>query len=338
MDTALLEVLRAVKKEPVSLRGGDGSAIVVLPYGGRVLGLFAAGDATNFLWTNPALAKADTAQAFYDSGEWANSGGDRTWLAPEIDFFLPEYPKLTSYFQPRALDPGSYRVDAANSEIRLAMDFSVTAKRSGVPANLRLNKTIRSTPDPLSAQGIRYAGYEVRTELEAVGSLPSRIGIWKLLQLPHAGELIIPTYLACRPLVVFGNPPPEHLKTSKSELRYRMSAMGDHKISIPASYPTGRMGYFHESDGTSHLIVRNFFVNPSGDYIDASWNDPLDTGYAVQACNVNGKYGTFSEMEYHVPAMSPARPRSVDVSQVWAYRGSRAQIEEIARRLLGSTL
>ena len=60
-------------------------------------------------------------------------------------------------------------------------------------------------------------------------------------------------------------------------------------------------------------------------------------GYGVQACNVNGKWGIFSELEYHVPAIGvPGAPqRSEDFAQVWAYRGNREQIARIAKELLG---
>ena len=66
---------------------------------------------------NPALARAATAKEYFASKDWHNSGGDRTWLAPEVDFFFPNFPDLTSYFQPRGLDPGSYQVTNREGEV-----------------------------------------------------------------------------------------------------------------------------------------------------------------------------------------------------------------------------
>ena len=105
----------------------EGSTVVLLPHGGRVLGLYAAGSEKNFYWTHPALESAQTARIFYEGNDWHNSGGDRTWLAPEVDIFFPRYPDLdlSTYWQPRQLDPGNYGVaevdgDAAYGESALA--------------------------------------------------------------------------------------------------------------------------------------------------------------------------------------------------------------------------
>ena len=71
-------------------------------------------------------------------------------------------------------------------------------------------------------------------------------------------------------------------------VRYRMRAQGEHKLGVRAVAVTGRVGYLHEAgDGLWSLIVRNFFVNPSGEYVDVPWGDTDDMGYSTQACNVN---------------------------------------------------
>ncbi|MCX7428659.1 MAG: hypothetical protein NTW96_23915 [Planctomycetia bacterium] len=124
-------------------------------------------------------------------------------------------------------------------------------------------------------------------------------------------------------------------------LRYRMRATGEHKIDIRAVAITGRIGYLHEtSEGRWALIVRNFFVDPSGEYVDVPWGDPDDLGYAAQACNVNSALGHFSELEYHVPAIGgdTGRRRCDDATQVWAFRGSERRMRAVAAMLLGATI
>src|SRR5271156_1772313 len=113
----LLDTLAEVGKPAVTWKSPDGSTVLVLPHGGRILGLFAPGSEQNFFWTHTALNSVDTAKAFYASTDWHNSGGDRTWLAPEVDFFLPEYPNLSVYMQPRTLDPGRYELLNSNGTI-----------------------------------------------------------------------------------------------------------------------------------------------------------------------------------------------------------------------------
>ena len=53
---------------------------------------------------------------------------------------------------------------------------------------------------------------------------------------------------------------------------------------------------------------------------------------------MNSKWGMFSELEYHVPAIGGGTGLSEveDRSQLWAFRGERKDIEAIARVLLSS--
>jgi len=85
----LIQVLKRVGKPTKIFRSTDGTHVLVLPYGGRVLGLYSPGNEENFYWTHTALEAADSARAFYASDQWHNSGGDRTWLAPEADLLIP---------------------------------------------------------------------------------------------------------------------------------------------------------------------------------------------------------------------------------------------------------
>ena len=119
-----------------------------------------------------------------------------------------------------------------------------------------------------------------------------------------------------------------------------MRAAGEHKIGVRAAITTGRIGYIYPTGNQHALIVRNFFVNPSGEYADVPWTEPEDRGYSTQACSVNSRWGMFSEMEYHVPAIGEGTGlRQIeDRSQLWAFRGSREDIEKIARALLSNEI
>ena len=121
----LANVLDKVGKPTRRFTSADGTRVLVLPYGGRVLGLFSPQSEENFYWTHPALAAVRTARTFYASDQWHNSGGDRTWLAPEVDLFFPRFPKRDQYFQQRSLDPGNYRVRAANGGLTLVNRLTV---------------------------------------------------------------------------------------------------------------------------------------------------------------------------------------------------------------------
>jgi hypothetical protein len=61
MSEDLIGILRSVGKPTESYHSPDGSHVLILPYGGRVLGLFAPGSSENFYWTHPALGSFESA-------------------------------------------------------------------------------------------------------------------------------------------------------------------------------------------------------------------------------------------------------------------------------------
>jgi hypothetical protein len=342
---ALLEVLKAAEQESRVITQPDGTDLLLLPHGGRMLGLYAPGSQENFYWTNTALNSSETAKQLYASDEWHNSGGDRTWLAPEVDIFLPNFPARDKYFQPRELDPGRYQVEDEGGRVRLVNRLTLTLSRSRKRVELELAKSFVPAPNPLRHErsaprdGVEYAGYTQQTSLRITGGDASGVvGLWNLVQMPHSGELLVPTYTRATPKLVFGNVPAADLVASDRLVRYRMRQVGEHKIALRAVATTGRVGYVFEQGGRWALIIRNFVVNPSGEYVDVPWDDPTDLGYSTQACNVNSHLGQFSELEYHIPAIGGAtgQSRCDDAAQVWAFRGSMEAIAAVTRILISS--
>ena len=350
MLSSLIHTLNCVGKTTELISSPDGSTVLVLPYGARVMGLFTPHSERNFLWTHPALGAVESAKAFYESDVWHNSGGDRTWLAPELDFFLPNYPDLSfsGYWQPRQLDPGNYEMIHEGDKLVLVNRLTVTSSRSKARAELEITKSVGPAFNPLRYEpswkdmlDVEYAGYTLHTTLQLMGSSadgPLQVGLWNLLQLPHGGELLVSTYRRAAAKLYFGAVGPEDLIISDHLIRYRMRAPGEHKLGFRAVDMTGRVGYLYPTGDQTALVVRNFAVNPSGEYVDVPWTETANRGYAVQICNVNSALGSFSELEYHVPGIGTGTGsvRSDDVSQVWAFRGPRASIQAIANNLLSS--
>ena len=345
---ALRSVFRRLQKPVRVQRMPDGTRLLVLPHGGRVLGLFAPWSDENFYWTHPALKSAAEARAFYAREAWHNSGGDRTWLAPEVDVFLPDFPKLDRYEQPRALDPGRYRVIERKPAFELENRLTLRLSRSKSEVGVKISKSFRPAPNPLrhergiDLRSVEYAGYTQQVSLELIGAsrtTTAQIGLWSLVQMPHGGDLLMPTFSRNEPRHVFstvGTIPRDDLVVSEHLVRYRMRQKGEHKISLRAAPMTGRAGYLYRSGSQWSLVVRNFVVNPAGEYVDVPWNEPDWLGFAVQACNVNSALGAFSELEYHTPVTGqrPEARHCTDTSQIWAFRGSRPRILRIARLLV----
>jgi uncharacterized protein DUF6786 len=344
----LIKTLKAVGKEVESWESPDGSRVLLLPHGGRVLGLFAPCDDENFLWTHAALTDVESAGTFYRGEQWHNSGGDRTWLAPEVDFFFPNYPQLDKYWQQRELDPGHFKAVRNNGNFSLKNHASLLLSRPQCTIELEITKSVSAALNPLrydtegNTTATKYAGYTLRTTLQLrdMHGDDSKVGLWNLLQMPHGGDLLVPTVSRSVPKIYMGTIGPKDLIVGEHLVRYKMRASGEHKLGIRAVAITGRVGYIYDAAGETSLVIRNFAVNPSGEYVDVPWAEPSNFGFAFQACNVNSNLGAFSELEYHVPAVASrkAGSRCEDESQVWAFRGPKQTIKSIAGRLLSSEI
>jgi hypothetical protein len=345
MRDDLLRTIRDAGQDIHEARFADGTRLLVLPHGGRVLGLFGPHCEENFFWTNPDLGDVGAARALFASPGWHNPGGERTWLAPEIDFFLPDYPRLDAYAQPRDLDAGTYACEGGGGRLVLRNEVRASLSRAKIGVTVAICKEIGPAPDPLRHErgaslpaGAEYAGFALRTTVavtERRGSGEARVGAWTLLQLPHGGTLFVSTHARTAPRVCFGKLDAGDLAVGERMLAWRMRAAGEHKIAVRAVAAAGRAGYLRETRDGACLVVRNFAVDPSGEYVDVPWDDPGDLGYAFQACSINSALGAFSELEHHAPAAGIDGASSDDVSQVWAYRGPADAIRAIAARLLG---
>src|ERR1039458_9249407 len=211
----LMATLKAVGKSPELHQTEDGTRLLILPYGGRILGVFAPGSDENFLWTNSALNNAESARTYYAGDDWQNSGGDRTWLAPEVDFFFPKFPNIdiAGYWQPRSLDPGNYQLAKNDHGVKLINHLNIEGFRSKKKVELEISKSVAPAPNPLRydaairSGAVEYAGHTLLTSLRILGSDPNDIplvGLWSLTQMPHRGELFIPTYCKSEPRIYFG--------------------------------------------------------------------------------------------------------------------------------------
>jgi len=349
MMNELAETLAQAGKSTEVLETPDGTRLLLLPYGARVLGLYTPQNDESFYWVNPKLQRGDTARALLDSDEWHNPGGDRTWLAPELDVFFPDYPSTKRYQQPRELDMSDYAVERTAGGLRMARRMTLDLARPGCDVDLELAKWLGPAPNPLrhdteiawALEALQYAGYTQRTTLELMDKPDERIrvGIWNLMQLPSGGDLIVPTYARANPQTCFGAIPPEHLTIEDRLLRLAVRFADSHKIALRGSTTCGRAGYVYPQGNEWSLVVRNFFIDPSGEYVDVQQFAPDEFGYAVQFCRVDNELGDFFEVEYHAPALgAPPEPsRADDVSQVWAFRGRREAIEAVSRHLLGAS-
>ncbi|MBM3243033.1 hypothetical protein FJZ31_42790 [Candidatus Poribacteria bacterium] len=367
MKSDLISALAAAEHPLLELEAQDGS-LLILPYGARVLGLFGS-SGENFFWVNPALTATASAKAFFASTGWKNSGGDRTWVAPETDFFIKNIDDpWNTYEVPSSIDPGNYTVQKVEGQVKMINQARVVLHNLKKECAIELEKTIRMVVNPLHHEEeakkllgqLEYIGYEQVTTLRLISPpLPTpgpsypplplqggegrgvRLGMWNLIQLPAGGHIIIPTVKESYPQDYFEKTGPSHLRVTPRFIHFLLDANERHKIGVKAISTIGRVGYLRPiEEGIMTLVVRNVLLNPSGEYVDTPWDNRSDLGYAIQCYNDDGHLGKFGEMEYHAPAIGEGTGMTTyqDRSQVWAFWGKEQSVNEVCQYLLGAEI
>jgi hypothetical protein len=347
----LTQTIQAAGKKLEVLATSDGSRLLMFPYGARVLGLFSARGEDSFFWNNPRLEQNATARSLLTSDGWHNTGGDRTWIAPEWDTFFPDA-NSNAYLQPRELDMSDYRLEDVNGGSQFSREMTLHLARPNRNIRLHLTKWFGAAQNPLRYErdmaavnaAVEYAGYTQRVTMQnrdEPADPQAGVGIWNLVQLPPGGEMLVPLYSRTTPQKCFGDVPANRTTIEDHVLRVKVDFSGSHKIALKAAAICGRAGYVYGQGNRYSLVIRNFFVNPSGQYIDVQRHDPDDYSYAFQMCRVDeAEYGSFCELEYHAPALGapPDPARSEDTSQLWAFRGDHEAIDAVAHKLLGARI
>ncbi len=345
--------LESAGLDPVVLTDAN-SAVVVLPQGARILGVFSSPKADNPYYVNPELLDPDTGRIFAHT-PGVVLGGDRLWLAPErgIFFYGPE--ARFGEARPQQVDPGNYILSAAEERrVLLINHFQAPYFCEGggdisgvIQRDIRiLAHPYRHSPELLKqCKGVDFVGYEIQSSL-AVDQAPAHLclGLWFLIQLavPVGGFVYIPT-LARTVVTDYYEPTgADYLRVTDDHVRFKLDSIFRHKIGVRKTEATGRVAYLTNPDakGQATLVIRNFLNNPAGDYADVPLHTPSGTQDSIQSYN-HFDLGTegMGEIEFHAPgirvdddALEPAVTR--DVNQVFIFTGPRAQLIKIAAREL----
>lgn len=340
----LAATLAAAGHPLLELSAPGQGALLVLPFGGRVLGLFTDAPASdNFLWTNPRLAEAHSARTLLTAPGWAHTGGDRIWISPEVETHVGDLADPWGTFAVAApVDPGQYAATHRGDSITLYTPARVKFHRSQVEVPLRIDRTLRLIPNPLPPElqstGLAYAGYEQAATLrldEPAGAPP--VSLWSLLVLPVSGWMIVPTRGQVAARDYFEPTGPNRLVSTPEAVHFRIDGQEQHKIALRASELRGGAGYWRTINPQRRtLVVRRWPIDPRATYADTPWEARGEPGYAFQSYNGSEWLGAFGELEYHTPAIGGASGASLltDTSQLFAFSGRPEQIDPIARALL----
>lgn len=329
-------ILKKAGRE-VHVWSSNGMRMLVLRDGGRVLGLYAPYSDENFFWVNPRIY--DDAQAVFKE-TWPNSGGDRCWLTPVCRFQLGQNNDAVRCHLPWRIDPGYYDAMRVKGAMRLCNVGKVFLRQTGKKDAFAIERYPAWAENPFRhinegwTKELSYAGYSQKTIFESLSCIENMLSAWNILQLPIGGEVFIPVYgersAICGSLGIKNT---RFFEIVNGGILVKTNREKNCLISIPPHMSTGRIGYIRQEGENWTLVIRNFNVNPSGEYLTCFNGSLKKPGYAVQCRSVSDGDSSHVELHYHVPANGSQV--IYDTSQTWCFRGNRKSIHHAAKCLLG---
>lgn len=322
--------------------------IIILAYGGRVLGPFAGEDGESLFWS-PAWLGDPAALGAVVSAKGADLGGERVWIAPEVQYNIRDRADLGTYRLPPQLDPGSYRLDRPapgewRLRQRLTLDaYNIASGQKTLDLIIRVTRLADPLRDlsayPALVDGVQYAGYAHTVTLSETRSDAVMSQTWNLVQLNPGGHVLIPAS-PCAEATDYRRGAPFAAALAPHGGGFRFPITGAHlfKVGYRAAHTTGRVGYLNTlDDGRAYLLVRAFDNDPSVRYIDEPADSPGHSGDSLQVYNDGGVLGGFGELECFGRAIGGAAGISAatDTFRLWVYTGSPERITTIAAHLLG---
>ena len=328
------------------LDAGEGWQAVVTEHGGHVFGPFSDACPDGIFWIPETVYDKEKYKELIDRKIW-NIGGDRVWIAPEIEFNIRERAHFRETLDtPKSIDPGSYEMTREEDRIHLKMSLDLVS-RNTVAGNMHLDfhRMIHRAENPLRRlpsyealmEGLSYCGIEEVISLAGTSAEDVLAESWDLLQIRPKGTLFIPMYEPMRGTDHY-EPAGDHESVVENGIVLRITGDARYKIAYRSAVLTGRFGYLADTDtDASVLIIICYPNNPSAAY---SEEPPLiegDTGYSIHIYNDDGNSGGFAEMECNMPTIG--RPtgigRSEDRLTKWMFTGRTEKLKKVARTLLG---
>jgi hypothetical protein len=285
------------RKSPKSDWKLPGGTITLLPLCGRVLQVEVAD--CGAYWVNAGW-----------TGDW-NAGGDRLWLAPEVDWHWKtrKAADFAQYEVQGTVDPGAWDLVAQSGDfcqVRQNARLRNRHRQSEVTVEMsRCFSVAELSEAPFFKSWLAY-----RTDNEVTivkGTRGQRLGLWSLLQVPGGGEVIIAGRESPAFRTHFGCVPKALLKHRRQETRFEITGRHQFKVGLSAAVLTGRMAYVRPVNEGYLVIYRQFFPQPWRTYCDVPMQDLKSQGDAVQIYNDGGEFGGFGEMEYHSPMIEVGR-------------------------------
>jgi Family of unknown function (DUF6786) len=366
-----LAFLRQHHVELVVLSDESGARVAVAPtWQGRVVTSTTGGtEAPSFGWINRELAASEKLQPHMN----AFGGEDRLWLGPEggqysIFFRAGDAFDLEHWQTPPLVDSEVWPVaDQSPTHVRFLQRGRVV-NYSGTAFTLQIDRTVRLLARDAAARslgvtlapGLRLVAFESENVLVNTGSAAwtkpkGLLSIWILGMLqpsPHT-TVVIPyregPEATLGPVVndaYFGKVPSDRLVAKGGRLFFKGDGEHRSKIGLSPERATGVLGSYDASRGLLTIVS---YTQPRAarDYVNSMWEIQQRPyrGDVVNSYNDGPPapgakpLGPFYELETSSPAaaLEPGE-RLTHLHRTFHFQGARAELDSLARTLLGVSL
>lgn len=342
----ILHTFELCGMEYACLDVGEGWQIAVSRHGGHVFGPFSEDYPDGIFWVPESIYEPEKYRQLIENQIW-NIGGDRVWIAPEIQFNIRDRARFRETLDtPRTIDPGHYTMKKKANAIDLHQMLDLQSYNTVTgQIHLDFGRTIVKAENPLRKlpdfaqrmEGVSYCGFEQVQELRSESQQDIYAETWDLLQIRPQGTIYIPMY---QPLAGTDHyePAGEHEQLMERGVCLRITGQSRYKIAYKSACLTGRFGYLADAvKDRSYLIVINYPNNPSAMYAEEPPLMKGETGYSIHIYNDDGKSGGFAEMECNLQTIGNPTGlfHAVDRVTKWIFAGEIEQLKRIAKILLG---
>jgi hypothetical protein len=343
---------------------------VVPAYQGRVMTSTAGGSrGLSFGWVNRELIASGKFEPHIN----VFGGEDRFWLGPEGGqfsvFFAPGASfDLEHWFTPASIDTEPFKVVKQTRESVLFQRSLQLTNYSGTRFEVEVQREVRLLDGAKSLaalqasleKGVKAVAYETVNTVKNAGrnawsKETGLLSIWILGMFNAAPEttIVIP-YVAgpqasLGPVVndtYFGKVPADRLVVKDQAMFFAADANYRSKIGVSPQRAKPVLGSY---DAASRVLTLVKFTLPAGntDYVNSMWQlqDKPFGGDAVNSYNDGPskpgakQLGKFYELESSSPALAlAAGAQATHVHQTLHLQGSEAQLDAVARQVLGVSL
>lgn len=337
------EMLDSQDQEYRVLDLGGGFRALVTRYGGRLLGPFKGEEGESILWVTPAMKDETAFREFIDSRQ-IHLGGERFWVNPELRFYCEAPDKFDETYtvQPE-IDPGHYTLEQDGDSIVLAQHTSLRDLGDGTEKCFFIKRRYTKARNPLDSVSslknlnLEYCGFIQDIELTDE-SLDKKAELepWVLTQVNPDGKFVTP-YFGEFEFVDYYTPVEEMQRVCDGYVELDVTGSRKYKVAYRAAQTFGRMAYVKRWGGGWHLMVRNYYNDPSIPYCSEPWGDLGNRGCSVYYYNDDLSNGGFAEFENGGLTLGKAAGREVscNITSLWFFFGGQEEIKTVMKYLLG---